>query len=134
MTELADGLFMGNQKHADDHDLLKRYRITHVVNCAGNSKLAITNPSYPFFKQQSKDNYNISAHFMRAIEFLDQSEKEGGRALVHCNLGVNRSGAIVAAFLMNRYKMNLLRTIDYLKRKRTVVLSNRGFRKQLVKF
>jgi protein-tyrosine phosphatase len=74
------------------------------------------------------------SHFTEAIAFLDDVKRQRGRALVHCNLGVNRSGAVAAAYLMTSQQRNLLEVIEYLKIKRHVVLTNKGFRRQLIRF
>ena len=80
------------------------------------------------------EDFDIACHFDEAIAFLDKVKKNNGRALVHCNLGVNRSGAIVAAYLMAEQNRTLLEVINYLKLKRFVILCNRGFRRQLIAF
>ena len=41
--------------------------------------------------------YNIAHHFEEAVAFLQQCKQSGGIALLHCNLGINRSGAIAAS-------------------------------------
>ena len=150
-VEMAENVFMGSQKHAEDFKLLRRYGITHIVNCAGsklvncaqNQDQRVSNTLYPEESGISEcliigavdhEDYDIGTHFDKAIDFLNSVEKKGGRTLVHCNLGVNRSGAVMAAYLMVRKKMSLLSVIDYIKQKRSVALSNRGFRKQLISF
>ena len=47
---------------------------------------------------------------------------------------MNRSGAIAAAYLMASERLTLLNVVSYLKSKRFVVLSNKGFRRQLIRF
>jgi len=83
---------------------------------------------------QDNEDYDIKRHFPEAIAFLDDVKRSRGRSLVHCNLGVNRSGAVVAAYLMVSERRTLLDVIQYLRSKRSLVLSNKGFRRQLVTF
>ena len=73
-------------------------------------------------------------HFSEAFNYLDKVKRCGGVALVHCALGVNRSGAICAAYMMVTSHSTLLDTIKTLKRKRHIVLSNHGFQRQLVRY
>jgi len=76
----------------------------------------------------------MKRHFPEAIAFLDDVRRLRGRSLVHCNLGVNRSGAVVAAYLMVSERRTLLDVVKYLRSRRALVLSNKGFRRQLVAF
>jgi len=83
---------------------------------------------------QDYEDYDIKRHFPQAIAFLDDVRRSRGRSLVHCNLGVNRSGAVVAAYLMVSERRTLLDVIRYLRSRRALILCNKGFRRQLVTF
>ena len=143
MTMLCSNMYMGSQKNADDIGMLRRFGITHVLNMAGTRKMNyIQNPYKPnsgvlhylMIPAQDYEDYDIARHLPEALAFLDHAKRNGGKALVHCNMGVNRSGAVCAAYLMADQKMNLLEVTKYLKLKRTFVLVNRGFQKQMVEF
>jgi len=83
---------------------------------------------------QDSEDYDIKRHFPDAIAFLDDVKRARGRSLVHCNLGVNRSGAVCAAYLMVSERRTLLDVVAYLRARRSLVLANKGFRRQLVAF
>ena len=142
-TQLTDQLFIGNQDNADDIDLLKNLGISHVLNCVGSRSFDLTRSPYPpeanvkgflIIPAQDFDEFNIMRFFDDAIGFIDSAVLQGGKVLVHCSIGVNRSGAIVAAYMMISQKKRLLDVIIELKTKRLLVLCNMGFRKQLVQF
>lgn len=142
-TQLTGHVFIGSQRNADDLGLLRRLGITHVVNCCGNRKMALHLNPYPritgilryiAFPAEDQSDYSILQHLPDTIEFLEHCKRMGGRALVHCNLGINRSGALSAAYLMLDMQRPLLQVAELLKKKRSVVLTNKGFRRQLVKF
>ena len=142
-TQLAKHLFIGTLKNADDISLLQTLGITHVINCAGTRNFDLTKSPYSndsgitnFFMIPAEDHadYDIMHHFSDAFAFLDRCKKLGGKALVHCNLGINRSGAICAAYMMVDQHIPLLEVISVLKSKRSVVICNKGFRRQLVRF
>ena len=80
------------------------------------------------------EDYDISKHFDKVLLFMEAAVRGGGKILVHCNLGVNRSGAVAAAYLMTSQNLTLLATVALLKKKRQMVLSNKGFRRQIVAF
>ena len=73
-------------------------------------------------------------HFDPVRNFLDEAYESGGRALVHCKAGVNRSATLCVAYMMLKKNMTLLKAAAVAKRKRVYVLSNRGFRQQLIDF
>ena len=142
-TQLTDQLYIGNQDNADDIVLLKELGITHVLNCVGSRNFDFDRSPYPpevnikgflIIPAQDFDEFNIMKFFGDAIGFIDSAVLNGGNVLVHCSIGVNRSGAIVAAYLMVSQKKNLLDVIVELKAKRFLILCNMGFRKQLVEF
>lgn len=142
-TKLTDKLYIGNQDNADDVTLLSSLEITHVLNCAGTRNFDLTRSPYPpssgisgflMIPAQDYDEFNIMQYFDDAIGFLDGAILSGGKAFVHCSIGVNRSGAIVAAYLMISQRKRLMDVIVELKAKRLLILCNMGFRKQLVQF
>jgi len=141
--KMLDHVYIGNLDNAEDYDLLPAIGITHVLNVAGTRNFDLTRSRYPaklgitdFFMIPAEDyeEYNIAEHFPDAIAFLDRARASGGKAMVHCNLGVNRSGAVVAAYMMVNQRKTLLKVLSELKIKRSVVLCNTGFRSQLLKY
>lgn len=142
-VRLSDHLYIGNQDNADDLDLLPALGITHVLNMAGTRNFDLTRSPYKpkvgvkaflMIPAEDYDEYDIKQYFVDTNAFLDKAKSTGGQALVHCNYGVNRSGAVAAAYLMVSERKPLLRVIEELKAKRSLILGNVGFRRQLIKF
>ena len=142
-AKLLEYMYIGSLRNADDHSLMRRLGITHVLNMCGNRRVDMYRNPYPrdtgvrhylAFPAEDQESYNISQHFTECIAFLIDAKRSGGIAFVHCNLGVNRSGAIVAAYMLQETEKRLLEVISYLKMKRGFVLCNRSFRKQLIQF
>lgn len=99
MTEILDGLFLGNREDASDLAKLQTHGITHVVNCAlelpnyftdrfGYLALGLNDPD-PGYGQCLEDS----------CRFIHTVRTAGGRVLVHCFAAVSRSPAIVLAYL-----------------------------------
>lgn len=142
-TRLNNTIYIGSLINAEDINHLKRIGITHVLNCAGTRRFDLTkNPyekdagikEYLMIPAEDFEDYDIVRHFSTAFAFLDRCKKQGGKCLVHCNLGVNRSGAVCAGYMMSDERDCLLQVITNLKKARQVVLTNRGFRYQLINF
>lgn len=134
-------VFIGNQRNADDTTALRSDGIDHVLSCAA-SRRSTDSPydgdsgviDYFLIPAEDREDFDITRFFDAAFLFLDRVKRRRGKVLVHCNMGVNRSGAVVAAYLMVDEKRNLLDVVSYLKSKRKLVLSNKGFRRQLIQF
>ena len=140
-ARLTDELYIGNYNDAANVDYLKKLGITHVLNCAA-FKMSPANPyprhsgivGYLQFTAQDNEDYNILQHYPKAKVFISAAVKAGGRVLVHCAAGINRSGAICAAYLMSDFRWDLLGVITRMKSRRTLLLTNRTFQKQLIHF
>jgi len=146
-TALLDYLYIGGFEEAQAVDELRRLGITHVLNCAADpGRLQrgryASNPSppesgiyaYDQFSAQDVDRYDIMQHFARAEVFINRAKYSGGKVLVHCAAGVNRSAAICIAYVMVDKKLSLFEAVRRIRAKRDVLLTNTGFRKQLVSF
>mmetsp|Transcript_9805 Transcript_9805/g.17682 ORF Transcript_9805/g.17682 Transcript_9805/m.17682 type:complete len:193 (-) Transcript_9805:1987-2565(-) len=126
----------------DPIQLREKYGITHVVNCASyefrNNPAAHTRAGVQYCSIEAKDTwfYNIMDNdWPTANAFLTAAfESNGGqpRALVHCIQGINRSGFMVAAYLVQHSEMRLLEVVRLLREKRGPILTNRYFQVLLV--
>ena len=140
-TQLLPHLYIGNYRDAADHDQLRAMGVTHVLNCAAYrqsdentypQESGVTN--YMQFHANDDWEYDILQHFDDSRAFIDDALERGGCVLVHCALGVNRSGAICVAYIMLHGHMDLLQVAKLIKEKRGRVLTNRGFQQRIVSF
>jgi len=76
----------------------------------------------------------LMLHYADARRFFDEAREAGGRALVHCELGVNRSAALAVAYLVESEGVTLTQAVRRVRIDRPNVLRNDGFRRQLVRF
>ncbi len=140
-TKLTECLYLGDYNDAENIAHLRRLGITHVLNCAAFRTLG-GSPyppetgilGYVEFKADDSEMYDMLQHFPRAKAFIDEAKLKGGKVLVHCAMGINRSALICAAYIIADKKMKLLDVVKHLKSRRKIVLSNKGFRLQLVRF
>ncbi|CAE8583749.1 unnamed protein product [Polarella glacialis] len=68
-----------------------------------------------------------------AEAFLVRCQKEGLRVLVNCKAGHNRSACICVCWLMIHEGMTLMEAVEFVQLRRGTILSNHGFRLQLVR-
>lgn len=72
--------------------------------------------------------------FRKAIAFLKEQTALGHNIFVHCFAGHNRAGAIVAAYLMQKWGKSASYVVGYLVKRRYGCLWNPSFRRQLIKW
>ena len=89
---------------------------------------------YKQFEADDLDSYIMSKHFPEAIEFIENVRTKSGKVLVYCKRGMNRSATICVAYLMAREKMSFLEAVRFVKERRTRVLTNNSFLRQLAEF
>ena len=142
-TRLTSSLYIGSLSNAEDTNLLKRLGITHVLNIAGTRRFDLEKSPYAaevgikgylMIPAEDVETYDMLRHFPKVFAFIDHCKQVGGKCLVHCNLGVNRSGAVCAGYLLHHEKKPLLQVIVILKKARQVILCNSGFRYQLITY
>lgn len=140
-TQLLDHLFIGSYRDADDVDQLKTLGITHVLNCAAFRKTE-ESPyhsdsgvvQYKQFWANDAENYDILSHYSESEAFINAAKLRNGKVLVHCAMGVNRSGAICTAYMICTLQLTLIEVLQLIRQKRGQILCNTGFQRQLIRF
>eukprot|EP00980_Cylindrotheca_fusiformis_P004917 scaffold1049_cov108-Cylindrotheca_fusiformis.AAC.2 len=144
---LDNVVFLGNAHSVESIARLKELGITAVLNMAG--PLALKRKTIQAFEKNGIQYKGINAmdepeypllqnHWKEASDFIQKStatvEKDGGgKCVVHCVAGINRSGLIVAAHYMLTTQTPVLETVKHLRKQRgNVALFNEGFQQQLV--
>ncbi|ATI21016.1 Tyr/Ser phosphatase IFN-gamma inhibitor [Western grey kangaroopox virus] len=84
------------------------------------------------------DTVRIRRYFDVVADFLEKCERHRTPVLVHCVAGVNRSGAVIMAYLLRTKNKNIPTLVYFLyvyhelKRIRGAFLENRSFKDQLL--
>jgi len=132
-------LLLGGKPAAEEAMHGNKQGVTHILNCCepwcANGP-NFENLVYVGFEAQDEPGYPLLAqHFeLTARPFLESARNAGGRCLVHCAMGVNRSAAIVVAYLVECSSMDLLSAVEHVRRARGCILGNATFRAELVSF
>jgi protein-tyrosine phosphatase len=141
LSEVMPGLFLSNGQVAQDLPMLRAQRISHVLNMAP-IEVPTTAEFYAEEKMDfkaivAKDefDYDVMQHWPEARAYLDAAlNEQNGRVLVHCQAGINRSGAIAVAYMMVTRRRHLVDAAKSAKRKRYQLITNLNFQLSLVKF
>ena len=123
-NEIVPRLWLGNAKAAHDNTFLQEKGIITVFNCTKDI------PFNPLMKRcyRVPVDDNLKAEEIRNMELwsfeimskLSREYKEGRPILVHCAMGMQRSAAVVAMFLITTQKITYEDAINKIREKRPI--------------
>ena len=128
-------LLLGDKRSANDLATIDSFGVTHILNMAGTFGRTSHTSSKHYLEIHAADEegYPILAkHLKEASEFIREARAQGGRCLIHCQAGINRSGCIAVAELMLTERLPVVQAVARGKQARGVILSNHSFQAQLV--
>jgi predicted protein tyrosine phosphatase len=139
-VEITPYMFLSNAQNAHDIEMLKERGITHVLNVAGTagmgplSEYADANITVLNIDADDEEGYQmLSRHYQKCHAFVETARTSGGKCVVHCVAGINRSGVIVAAVMMLNEQQNVLDVVAHCRERRgNEFLSNELFQEELV--
>ncbi|KAK7061111.1 tyrosine protein phosphatase yvh1 [Paramarasmius palmivorus] len=131
MDEIIPGLWIGDIRSATDVETLKANNIFSILS-AMRGKISIHET---FIKHQllldDTEETDILQHFLPSISFIQAELNKGRGVLVHCQAGISRSSAIVAAYLMYDRHLTPDEALDLIRKARPSIDPNPGFLLQL---
>lgn len=129
-------LAIGSERHAHDVSLLKSEGVTHILNLTDTPSLPDAQRAFITLQVQMRDTLseNLLAHLYKALDFVDQVRRQGGRILVHCFAGISRSVSVSIAYLMWAFDLSLDTAMQVVKTHRECASPNLNFVGQLMMF
>ena len=137
-AEILPHLLISDFKNASDLQTLAELRVTHVLNVAGvccaQVDYASVGIEFATLEADDEEGYQmVKIHLAAALAFVGRARDAGGRCVVHCVAGLNRSGVLVAAIAMLSEDEHVLDVVRRCRAKRgRNFLSNHSFQEQLV--
>ncbi|KZT02973.1 uncharacterized protein LAESUDRAFT_660706 [Laetiporus sulphureus 93-53] len=122
MDEIIPNLWIGDLPSALDTEILKSHNIRSVLTQTF-TRLQIN--------LDDTEDEDILAHLVPALSFIEAELDKGWGVLVHCQAGLSRSVTIVAAYLMYVQHIDPQAALELIKKARTNIEPNAGFRRQL---
>ena len=113
--------------------------ITHIINtvesyCKTGKNYYGGKVKYLGFAAEDDEDYDILQHHEAVHAFIEDARKSGGKAFIHCIMGINRSGALAISYTMVHRHMGPIATTKMVKRARQVILTNNHFQEQVITF
>ncbi|KAL9648728.1 hypothetical protein ABK040_003666 [Willaertia magna] len=133
-SPITDYLFVGSVAVASDRDKLNQNGVTHIVNAAASVYCDNYFPNeFKYYSLSLYDdpNESIIGSFYGVIDFVENAIKNGGKVLIHCQMGVSRSCCLTIAYMMWKYKLTFSKALEEVKTKRACCSPNAGFLVQL---
>ena len=133
------GVQMKPELSAEQPAILQRLQelgISHVINCTEGATAGFCNPFPDFLEYldlKLNDRSPDPLEEMRvAVDFAREAVSAGGRVLLHCERGVNRSGTMAIACVMTIGKMTLQEAYDQVLSRRPMVAEGGGPRIEFI--
>ena len=128
--EVIPRLWLGNIRAASDTDFLKQHHISAVFNCTKD--LPFAPGSQRKYRLPVDDNLqdeeirNMELWAPEVVLLAIDEYGRGGRLLVHCAAGMQRSAAIVAMMLIVLKNIHADEAMDFVKQQRAVAFRPRA--------
>lgn len=132
IDHIIDNLYLGDFRAADDLNMLRKYNITHIVNCAAHIP-EVFKDDINYLSLEMADDYsqNLTEAIKKAHAFINDATEIGGNVFIHCQEGISRSASILISYLISSKGLSYEKALELLHGKRKVVKPNKHFAKQL---
>ena len=131
-TQIIENLWVGDIRSPCNKHSLKENNIDMIVSAVYG---ATAHHPFEFTYERANlrdvSDENILDEIDRLLPEIRAELVNGQGVLVHCMQGASRSVTIVAAYLIKYYNMSAEEALTFMKRKRSCVNPNRGYREQL---
>ena len=136
VSKILPFLFLGGQEVTTEKAMMKSLNISHIVSLCSESR-----PHFPedfvYLNLGIADSpqANILKVLEPSFEAINAAKNAGGCCLVHCQVGMSRSSAVVLAYLLKHAETpTLFDAFARIKKLRPVTAPNIGFMEQLVDY
>ena len=140
-SKVLDFLYLGNEIEAAKESV-KENNFTHIINCAAldcqtGCRYYGDGVKYLEFEAddiEESEEYDILQHFQETFDAIEDARTSGGKVLLHCIMGINRSGALATAYVMVHKNMDVISAAKVVKAARGCLMTNESFQKQIIAF
>jgi protein-tyrosine phosphatase/rhodanese-related sulfurtransferase len=133
--EILPFLYQGSEWTSKNYRILDTLQIEYVLNVTEETD-NFYKKHYTYLKLELSDfpENDLVPLFTNACRFIDYAQNLNSKVLVHCLRGVNRSTAVVLAYLIYINHWRLEQAYDFLKRKYQYMKPNIVLLARLIKF
>ncbi|KAL4492919.1 hypothetical protein ABPG72_020698 [Tetrahymena utriculariae] len=136
--KIKDGLFIGDEYAAQDLEFVITNKVTHIINCAGQSigniweQIGVMYLTFPWTQSDQQILFDEQDEILNEIvKFIDEAAEAGESILVHSVKGQSRACCVLASYFMKKYNWALLKTLEFLNSRRPDLEIRSSFFQQL---
>lgn len=100
ISEIVPGLLAGGYLAARDIAVLRGSGVTHLLSLREERAEGIEDLEYLNLPMSDSGDSVLCEVASNAARFIDAARDAGGRVLVYCDMGVNRTAAVIAGYLI----------------------------------
>ena len=131
---IIDNIYLGDKEAAKDEELLKKYNITAVVNCANSFNSKYQDLRFIVLSMHDESSQNLFPKIEIGYKFIKANSKGKNNIFVHCQAGRSRSASMVIFYIMKEKGWDYEKCYKYVKERRSVIGPNSGFKRQLKEY
>ncbi|XP_041709277.1 protein phosphatase Slingshot homolog 3 isoform X2 [Coregonus clupeaformis] len=131
-SKIFDYLFLGSEWNAANFEELQKNNVGYILNVTREiDNFFPESFSYMNIRVYDVEATDLLSHWKDTYTFINTARQSGQAVLVHCKMGVSRSGSTVVAYAMKQQRWSLEVALSYVRDRRPIVQPNDGFMKQL---
>uniref|UniRef100_A0A8C5RP82 protein-serine/threonine phosphatase n=1 Tax=Laticauda laticaudata TaxID=8630 RepID=A0A8C5RP82_LATLA len=131
-SKIFDYLYLGSEWNAANLEELQKNRVSHILNVTREiDNFFPEHFTYLNVRIYDEEASQLLPYWKETHNFISDVRTQGSRVLVHCKMGVSRSGSTVIAYAMKEYGWSLERALGHVRERRPIVHPNPGFMRQL---
>lgn len=131
-TMILPHLYLGSEWNASNFDELKSNNIGYVLNVSREiDNFFPGHFKYLNVRVHDQDDADLLKEWEKTNRFIDEAKANNQCCLVHCKMGISRSASTVLAYLMKAHNHSFADALEHVKKRRSCVNPNGGFRNQL---
>lgn len=124
ISSIIDNIYIGDYDTALNDKLIKKFKIDVIINCTKREKRTKKDVIYYQIPIEDPPNgqdlHYLLINYKRIYKFINKQVKKGKNIFIHCIRGSQRAPAIVALYLMLKYKICLQAAIMFIKKNRFI--------------
>ncbi|CAF0887752.1 unnamed protein product [Adineta steineri] len=132
-TMILPHLYLGSEWNASNFDELKANNIGYVLNVSREiDNFFPAHFKYLNVRVHDHDDADLLKEWEKTFRFINEAKANNQCCLVHCKMGISRSASTVLAYLMKENNHSFADALDHVKKRRSCINPNGGFRNQLL--
>ncbi|KAL4477656.1 hypothetical protein ABPG74_002806 [Tetrahymena malaccensis] len=136
IANIIDNVYLSDYNTAQDIQVLTLCKITHIINCSPQNCINNFENKIQYLNVEILDEWeaNLIENLDAIFKFIQKSQRQNGRILIHCYRGISRSPSVVIAYIIKNLNINENQALKYCKSRYQQAEPNASFMIQLQQY